>query len=133
MYIYIIGFLGFREIPSCLNLYYKLKEDHPEMVPQVLLFDGNGTLHPQGIGMASHFGVIANVCTIGVAKSLHLLDYIKKDKKYLSDIEFLKHPGDYFTLENKNGCKVGAVRVTLQLFYNLSVKMFCSIGPENLS
>lgn len=122
---YIPGFLGFREIPSCLNLYYKLKEDHPEMVPQVLLFDGNGTLHPQGIGMASHFGVIANVCTIGVAKSLHLLDYIKKDKKYLSDIEFLKHPGDYFTLENKNGCKVGA---GLKTCHNAKRPVYVSIG-----
>jgi len=122
---YMPGFLAFREVPSCLNLFRKLKEHHPEMVPQVLLFDGNGILHPQGIGMASHFGVVANVCTVGVAKNLHLLDYIKTDKKHLSESGSLKQPGDFFTLEDENGSKIG---VALKTCHNAKRPVYVSVG-----
>lgn len=112
---YTPGFLAFREVPPCLNLFKKLKRHHPEMVPQVLLFDGNGILHPQGMGLASHFGVVADVCTIGVAKSLHLLNHAIEDKKHLSEIGSLKQPGDYFTLQDENGFEIGAALKTCQI------------------
>ena len=118
-HIFISGFLAFREVPSCLNLFKKLKRHHPEMVPQVLLFDGNGILHPQGMGLASHFGVVADVCTIGVAKSLHLLNHAIEDKKHLSEIGSLKQPGDYFTLQDENGFEIGAVRIASFSFTSL--------------
>jgi len=34
------------------------------------MFDGNGILHPYGIGLASHMGVLFDISSIGVAKSL---------------------------------------------------------------
>jgi len=123
---YIPGFLAFREVPPCLNLYRKLKERHPELVPQVLLFDGNGILHPRGIGLASHFGVVANMCTIGVAKNLHLIDHMKRDDKHQSDIASLKNPGDYFNLDNDdNGCNTG---VALKTSGNAKRPVYVSIG-----
>src|SRR3546814_20781779 len=38
------------------------------------LFDGNGILHPRGLGEASHVGVMCNIQSIGVAKTLFHVD-----------------------------------------------------------
>jgi deoxyribonuclease V len=61
---YIPTYLGYREIPVISNLIKKL-----ENKPTVLLVDGNGVLHPYGMGIASHVGVELKIPTIGVAKS----------------------------------------------------------------
>ena len=34
------------------------------------MIDGNGILHPRGVGIASHIGVLLDTPTIGVAKTL---------------------------------------------------------------
>ncbi|KAL8101759.1 uncharacterized protein LOC141683722 isoform X3 [Apium graveolens] len=54
---YVPGFLAFREL---------------------LMVDGNGILHPQGFGLACHLGVLANIPTIGIGKSLHHVDGLSK-------------------------------------------------------
>ena len=40
--------------------------------------DGNGILHHRGFGVASHFGVLYDVPTIGVAKSILVVDQLAK-------------------------------------------------------
>jgi deoxyribonuclease V len=62
---YIPTFLGFREIPAI-----KAVLDSLPKKPDLLLIDGNGTLHPHGIGIASQAGIELDIPTIGVAKSL---------------------------------------------------------------
>ena len=62
---YIPTFLGFREIPAL-----KAVLDSLPKRPDMLLIDGNGTLHPHGIGIASQAGIELDIPTIGVAKSL---------------------------------------------------------------
>ncbi len=62
---YIPTYLSFREIPPMLNVLDKLDKK-----PHVLLVDGNGILHPRGIGLATQLGIEADIPTIGVAKSL---------------------------------------------------------------
>jgi len=62
---YIPTFLGFREIPAIKALLDSLVRR-----PDLLLVDGNGTLHPRGIGYACQAGVELDIPTIGVAKSL---------------------------------------------------------------
>lgn len=66
---YIPGFLAFREVPHLLVLLQKLRKNRPDLVPGVIFMDGNGVLHPRGCGVACHFGVVADIPTLGVAKT----------------------------------------------------------------
>jgi deoxyribonuclease V len=62
---YIPTYLTYRESNIIKLLYNKL-----ESKPDLLMIDGNGILHPYGLGIASYIGINLNVPTIGVAKSL---------------------------------------------------------------
>lgn len=60
---YIPGFLSFRECPGLMEAWTQL-----EQKPDLLFVDGHGVSHPRRLGVASHFGLLVNVPTIGVAK-----------------------------------------------------------------
>ncbi len=62
---YIPGFLSFREIPAVLDALEKVST-----TPDLILCDGQGIAHPRRFGIASHLGVLIDMPTIGVAKSL---------------------------------------------------------------
>lgn len=61
---YIPGLLSFREYPALLAAWERLT-----IVPQLVFVDGQGIAHPRRLGVASHFGLLVDVPTIGVAKS----------------------------------------------------------------
>lgn len=62
---YIPTYLSYHELPIALKLIKKL-----DIIPDVIIFDGNGVLHPHSLGLATHGGIILKIPTIGIAKKL---------------------------------------------------------------
>jgi deoxyribonuclease V len=62
---YVPGLLSFRETPSVLEAWAKLKTE-----PDAVMFDGQGIAHPRRVGIASHVGLIIQRPTLGCAKSV---------------------------------------------------------------
>src|SRR6201991_1753275 len=62
---YVPGLLSFRESPSVLEAWAKLKTE-----PDAMMFDGQGIAHPRRVGIASHVGLIIKRPTLGCAKSV---------------------------------------------------------------
>ncbi|MDI6825720.1 MAG: endonuclease V [Candidatus Aenigmarchaeota archaeon] len=87
---YITTFLAFREGPSIIKVYKKLK-----IKPDVIMINGHGISHPIFCGIASHVGVLLDVPSIGVAQT-----------KLCGEFKELKRVGEHsvITYENK---KVG--------------------------
>lgn len=62
---FISTYFSYRELPIVQALINKIHSK-----PSLLLLDGNGIIHPASCGFASHAGVVLNIPTIGVAKTL---------------------------------------------------------------
>lgn len=67
---YVPGLLAFREGPAIIRLYNQL-----QIIPDMLLFDGQGLAHPRGMGIASLIGLLLGKPSIGCAKSRLIGEY----------------------------------------------------------
>lgn len=106
-YPYIPGFLAFKEVPVYTILFNRLKANKPDLWPQLLLVDGNGVLHTRGFGLASHIGVLMDIPTVGVGKTVFAVDGISQyGVKDLCEKE-LKKGGDMVELVGDSGRKWG--------------------------
>ncbi len=91
---YIPTFLSFRELPSLLEAFKKVK-----IRPELIVVDGQGIAHPRKLGIAAHFGVTVGIPTIGCAKSHLFGKYVMPGEKR----------GEWKPLLDKNGDVIGAV------------------------
>jgi deoxyribonuclease V len=62
---YVPGLLSFREAPAILEALSGLSSS-----PDLLVCDGQGIAHPRRLGIASHLGLLTDLPSIGVAKSI---------------------------------------------------------------
>lgn len=62
---YVPGLLSFRETPSVLEAWARLKTE-----PDALMLDGQGYAHPRRFGIACHVGLLIERPTLGCAKSV---------------------------------------------------------------
>jgi len=122
---YIPGFLAFREVEFIVELINKLKRDKPNLVPQMILVDGNGILHPRGFGLASHLGVLSGIPSIGVAKTLMRVDGVSRRDVMPKCRDNLLKKGDVLMLKGKSGQVWG---VALRCSDYSARPVFVSIG-----
>jgi len=92
---YISGFLGFRESPAIISVLKEIKNDF-----DVLMVNGHGIMHPRGLGLASHVGLLMKLPTIGVAKRLIGTNYKLED----NSLQIIKMKGKPVGACDKNRC-----------------------------
>lgn len=127
---YIPGFLAFRECDHILVLLDELRNQQPELLPQVILVDGNGILHPRGCGLASHLGVVADIPTIGVAKNFLWIEDLKafgRESLRKIAVEKLQTAGSYFALQGESGKIYGACLRATEEAHN---PIYVSVGHK---
>lgn len=129
---YVPEYLAFREVEFLVNCVSRLLTSKPELVPQVILVDGNGMLHPRGFGIACHLGVLTGIPTVGVAKTLFHVDGIQRDSQHADQIKnLLKTSGDSFPLQGSSGTIWGkALRSTDRSCNPIYVSVGHKIGLE---
>ncbi|MDE0331763.1 MAG: endonuclease V [Nitrospinae bacterium] len=92
---YVPGLLSFREGLLLEKAFLGLRAK-----PDLIIFDGQGTAHPRGFGIASHLGLRLGVPSIGCAKSRLFGDVAEPVGEEKGDWRYLYSPG---------GRKIGAV------------------------
>lgn len=121
---YISGYLSIRELPLVLKTASLIPDS---MKPDLFIFDGNGILHQNCFGIATHASFFLDTPTIGVSKSLSKMNnlhfkepnnrpnsysYISIDNK-VSGIAFISHkdnkpifisPGNFIDIDMSMEC-----------------------------
>jgi len=120
---YMPGFLAFREAGPLQQLFEKLRQEKPQILPQVLMIDGNGILHHRGLGLASHLGVLLDMPAIGVAKNLLAVDGLQRETVEAECDAKLHAKGDFINLV---GQKRGILGVAMRS--DSKVPIFVSPG-----
>lgn len=123
---YVPGLLSFRETPVAIKALEKLT-----LTPDVILCDGQGLAHPRRFGIACHIGVIADVPTIGVAKSLLVGKYENLGEERGS-IAPLVHRGEQVgvALRTKNKVQPLFVSVGHRVSLETSIEIVLQCAPK---
>ncbi|URE42810.1 Endonuclease V [Musa troglodytarum] len=122
---YVPGFLAFREASMLLGLLNKMKANAHPFYPQLVMVDGNGLLHPRGLGLACHLGILANLPTIGVGKNLHHIDGLTQSAVRQSLEARENYDKDLIFLTGKSGKSWG---VAMRSSLGSSKPIYVSIG-----
>lgn len=85
---YITTYLTFRELPTLEALWKAVTATGH--IPNVVMVDGTGILHPRRAGIATAFGLFADIPTIGITKS-HLCGRIAGPLEPLAPVPVIDH------------------------------------------
>lgn len=106
---YFPGFRSYRELPSMIKALEKINER-----PDVIFISGQGIIHPR-LGLASHFGLLTGIPSIGASDFIKDCDFkeednseIKKNNKIVGKVLISKKesnplyisPGDNISIES---------------------------------
>jgi deoxyribonuclease V len=99
---YIPGYLGFREVPALLKAWNQLPQK-----PDVMVLDGQGITHPRQMGIAAHFGLLADCPAIGCAKNMLYGNFPELGNQKFSDSPIASKNGDLlgYALRTKRDVK----------------------------
>jgi deoxyinosine 3'endonuclease (endonuclease V) len=103
---YKAGFLAFREAPLLMQLLEKLKEEMPEYMPELIVMDGNGTLHPRRCGVSTHFSVLSGIPCLGVSKSVLYVENITREEMIRQQEEANSKEGDFVDIFTASGERI---------------------------
>lgn len=113
---YKAGLLAFRELPIILKAIEKLKCE-----PDLFMFDGNGYLHNNHMGIATHASFFLHKPTIGVAKNYYKVDelWYKEPGIRKGDYSEVKHGNEVLGLAVRS--RVGAKPIFVSCGNNISL------------
>lgn len=122
---YISGYLGFREVALYIPLLERLRGT--PFYPQLLMVDGCGILHPRGFGSATHIGVLLDIPSIGVGKTLLYIDGLDEMVIKAHFRASCRAKGDFVPLTGLSGTIYG---VALKSTATTTNPIYVSVGHK---
>lgn len=77
---YVPGFLAFREVEHLMKMFNDIRDFNVNLLPDLILVDGNGVYHSNRFGLACHLGVLTNLPALGCSKTIFAVDGLNKVK-----------------------------------------------------
>ncbi len=123
---YVPGLLSFREAPLLAQALERL-----EGRPDLLLIDGQGYAHPRRFGLASHVGLMADLPTIGCAKSRLCGEHAEPGRRRGSKVE-LRQGGEVIgtVLRTRDGVKPLYVSVGHKIGLEAAAQWVLRLAPR---
>lgn len=128
---YVPGFLAFREVEHLLDLLNDVKSFNPQLIPDVIIVDGNGIYHSNGFGLACHLGVLSGIPCLGCGKTAFYVDGLSAEKVDFLAQKNLSAKGDYVLLQGNSGKVHGAaMRCSIEANNNLIISQGHKVSLE---
>lgn len=128
---YVPGFLAFREVDHLIDLINELKIFDANLIPDVIIVDGNGIYHSNGFGLACHLGVLSGIPCLGCGKTTFFVDGLSSREVDQIAQKNLSKKGEYVFLQGKSGAIHGAaMRCSAEANNNLIISQGHKISLE---
>lgn len=123
---YVPGLLSFRELPPLAAAWERLATR-----PDVVLFDAHGYAHPRRFGLACHGGLLFDVPSVGVAKSVLIGEFEEPGPERGSTAP-LTHEGERVgtVLRTRDGVRPVYVSVGHRMDLETAVDIVLAASPR---